>query len=154
MNAPVFTIAKGVAIPARTLPTAGPRESKYPVDDLQPGDAFAVVCRDEKEARQKQSQFSSLARTRKISLVTRIITKHEDNPGFTDAEGNGLAVPFIAVWHDGAAKPKRVKKTAATEATTEPAASDAGASEDAGGVPAAPEAPAAPATTEAPVLVL
>lgn len=82
-----FQISKGIAIPPRTIPNAGPRQSKYPLDDMEPGDSFDIPVEGDKQARQKQSQFSSLAKTRKIKLVTRYLA----------AEG------LLRVWHDGEA---------------------------------------------------
>jgi hypothetical protein len=80
-----FQIQKGIAIPPRTIPNAGPRQSKYPLDDMEPGDSFDIPVENDKQARQKQSQFSSLAKTRKIKLVTRYLS----------AEG------VLRVWHNG-----------------------------------------------------
>lgn len=87
-TAPVsFTINKSVPIPPRTIPNAGPRQSKYPLDDMEKGDSFDISVDSEKQARQKQSQFSSLAKTRKIKLVTRYLS----------------AENVLRVWHDGEA---------------------------------------------------
>ncbi len=80
-----FVINKGIAIPPRTIPNAGPRQSKYPLDDMEQGDSFDIEVTDEKQARQKQSQFSSLAKTRRIKLVTRYLA----------------AENLLRVWHDG-----------------------------------------------------
>jgi hypothetical protein len=80
-----FVIQKGIAIPPRTIPNAGPRQSKYPLDEMEQGDSFDITVEGEKQARQKQSQFSSLAKTRRIKLVTRYLA----------AEG------ILRVWHDG-----------------------------------------------------
>lgn len=80
-----FQINKGIAIPARTIPNAGPRQSKYPLDEMEQGDSFDIVVEGEKQARQKQSQFSSLAKTRRIKLVTRYLA----------------ADSILRVWHDG-----------------------------------------------------
>ena len=129
----VFTIESGIAIPARTIPNAGPRESKYPVDQLQEGQAFAVPVRDEKEARQKQSQFSGLAKTRKISLVTRFYSGEGENV----SPFPNTPAPCLGIWHNGAAKPKKVKKADANEAA------DSEASDTASAVPAAPATEAA-----------
>ena len=93
-----FTINKGVAIPPRTIPNAGPRQSKYPLDEMEQGDSFDIPVESEKQARQKQSQFSSLAKTRRIKLVTRYLA----------AEG------LLRVWHDG--EPVAGEATEATEA--------------------------------------
>lgn len=119
MNAPAFTIANNIAIPARSVPNAGPRESKYPVDDLEEGQAFAVPVESTKQARQKQSQFSGLAKTRGIKLVTRFIEKDEDNPGF-----EGITAPFLAVWHAGPAPQKDDDANADTAEDTGGEASD------------------------------
>ncbi|MES2704815.1 MAG: hypothetical protein V4649_19400 [Bacteroidota bacterium] len=94
-----FTINKGIAIPPRTIPNAGPRQSKYPLDDMEQGDSFDIVVESEKQARQKQSQFSSLAKTRRIKLVTRYLA----------AEG------LLRVWHDGDA-PEQAEATEAEQA--------------------------------------
>lgn len=130
-TANLFTIEENVALPPRTIPNAGPRESKYPVDTLQPGQAFAVPVTDEKQARQKQSQFSGLAKSRGISLVTRFFA---ENSPFKNTPA-----PCLGVWHDGPAKPKKAKAAPA------PAATDGNAgSNEASATPAAPAAPAAP----------
>ena len=122
-----FVIESGVAIPPRTIPNAGPRESQYPVDKLQEGQAFAIPLgtwngegdnatfvpfaagSEEalKQSRQKQSQMSSLARTRNISLVTRYYS------GATGSESpfSNVPAPCLGVWHDGAAKPKKPRKS-------------------------------------------
>lgn len=131
-NTPVFTIEDGVAIPARTLPNAGPRESMYPLDSLKEGQAFAIPVADSKASRQKQSQMSSLAKTRGISLITRF---------FDGSEGNqspfpSTPAPCLGVWHGGPAKEKKPRKSKA----------------DAADAPAAPAAPTAPAASaEAPL---
>lgn len=83
-----FVINKGVAIPPRTIPNAGPRQSKYPLDDMEPGDSFDIPVENDKQARQKQSQFSSLAKTRRIKLTTRYLAQ----------EG------VLRVWHAGDAE--------------------------------------------------
>lgn len=98
-----FTINKGVAIPPRTIPNAGPRQSKYPLDEMTPGDSFDIPVESEKQARQKQSQFSSLAKTRKIKVVTRYLS----------AEG------LLRVWHDGEATEEATEAEAAEAAELE-----------------------------------
>lgn len=123
-----FVIESGIAIPPRTIPNAGPRESKYPVDKLTKGQAFAVVVKDEKEARQKQSQFSGLAKSRGIKLVTRFYSGEEGSKSpFPSTPG-----PCLGVWHDGPATPKPAKDSAdANAAATDNGseASDAAATE-------------------------
>lgn len=104
MNDPQFVVERGVAIPPRTIPNAGPRESKYPVDNLKEGEAFAVSVKDEKEARQKQSQFSGLAKTRGIKLVTRYFQ--------SDSPFANVQAPCLGVWHAGT----RTAKAAPTQA--------------------------------------
>lgn len=126
MNAPTFTIAGGIAIPNRTIPNAGPRDSKYPVDDLQEGQAFWVnldAANGEKQARQKQSQFAGLAKSRGIKLVTRYIADESTDPGFKAAYGDAVQYPILAVWHGGEvteeekqAKAARAAKAKATKA--------------------------------------
>lgn len=106
-----FAVVKSVPIPARTVPQAGPRTSKYPIDDFNEGEAFAVSVASAKEARRKQSQFSALAKKRNIKLVTRTILRDADNPGF-----EGVTVPFLAVWHDGAADAEQAPAEAQAEA--------------------------------------
>ncbi len=141
-----FTIESGVAIPARTIPNAGPRASKYPVDQLQEGQGFAVPLgtydendnftafapgsdEAQKQARQKQSQFSGLAKTRGIKLVTRYFATQEDNP-FTS-----VAAPCLGVWHGGPAEQKDGDNAKADDANADVAekgneASDASADDD------------------------
>lgn len=119
-----FVIESGVAIPPRTIPNAGPRESQYPVDKLEKGQAFAIPLGkyDEagnftafaagseealKQSRQKQSQMSSLARTRNISLVTRYYSGEGDSV----SPFAGVPAPCLGVWHDGEAKPKKERKS-------------------------------------------
>lgn len=111
-TAPLFAIEGGVPIPPRTIPNAGPRDSKYPVDQLQEGQAFAVPVKDEKEARQKQSQMSGLAKSRHIKLVTRFYRDGEQSP-FANTPA-----PCLGVWHGGKADPKarKPKANAATDA--------------------------------------
>lgn len=106
-----FVIESGVALPPRTIPNAGPRESKYPVDSLQEGQAFAVPVTDEKQARQKQSQFSGLAKTRGIKLVTRYFSGEEGS----ESPFANTPAPCLGVWHGGKATPKK-KKADASEA--------------------------------------
>lgn len=152
---PVFTIANGIAIPPRTIPNAGPRDSKYPVDELQEGQAFFVNVTDEKQARQKQSQFAGLARPRGIALITRYIADEKTDPGFKAAYGDAVVYPILAVWHGGkvteeekAAKAARAAKAKATrEAKAAQAAAD---SEGTPAVQAGGEAPAAQAPAATP----
>lgn len=137
----VFEIEDGVAIPARTLPNAGPRESMYPLDNLQKGQGFAISLADAKDgdfskaSRQKQSQMSSLAKTRKISLITRFFDGSEGN----ESPFKSVAAPCLGVWHDGPAKEKKAKPA--------PAPVDPNAQAPA---PVPPAAPAA-VTDEAPL---
>lgn len=114
---PLFQIESAVPLPPRTIPNAGPRESKYPVDQLQEGQAFAVPVKDEKEARQKQSQMSGLAKTRGIKLVTRFFREGEQSPFAS------TPAPCLGVWHGGKADEK--KADAGTAAATD-ANADAG----------------------------
>lgn len=136
-----FTIESNIAIPARTIPHAGPRESKYPVDQLQEGQAFAVAVKDEKEARQKQSQFSGLAKSRGIKLVTRFFSGEE---GSASPFANTPA-PCLGIWHDGKAVPKAPKAPKSADANAD-ATNTGGEASDA----AAP----APASTDAEALEL
>lgn len=130
MNDAIFQIEQGIAIPARTIPNAGPRESKYPVDKLQPGQAFAVPVKDEKEARQKQSQMSGLAKTRGIKLVTRFFRDGEQSP-FANTPA-----PCLGVWHGGEAEKKaegeQAEGTADTNADDQQDATQVEASDAAG----------------------
>lgn len=137
-----FTIESNIAIPARTIPHAGPRESKYPVDQLQEGQAFAVSVRDEKEARQKQSQFSGLGKSRGIKLVTRFFSGVSDE---TQSPFASTPAPCLGIWHMGKAEPKAPK---APKATAEGADANADASNTGG------EASDAVATTDAEALEL
>jgi hypothetical protein len=119
-----FVIESGVALPPRTIPNAGPRESQYPVDKLTQGQAFAIPLgtydeagnftafaagSDEalKQSRQKQSQMSSLARTRNISLVTR----YYSGVGESQSPFSNVPAPCLGVWHDGPAKEKKPRKS-------------------------------------------
>lgn len=95
-----FQINKSVPIPPRTIPNAGPRQSKYPLDEMEKGDSFDIPVDSEKQARQKQSQFSSLAKTRKIKVVTRYLA----------ADG------LLRVWHDGEAAADAPEATEAEQA--------------------------------------
>lgn len=102
MNTPAntaFLVRKAVPLPPRTIPNAGPRSSKYPLDGMEPGDAFGISVESEKQARQRQSQFSALAKNRKIKLSTRYFA--EDNEV---TEALGVTAPALGVWHMGAAE--------------------------------------------------
>lgn len=149
MNTPVFQIANGIAIPARTIPNAGPRDSKYPVDDLQEGQAFFVNVTDEKQARQKQSQFAGLAKSRGIKLVTRFIASEATDPGFKAAYGDAVTYPILAAWHGGTVteeeKAQKAERAAKAKATREAKAGNSEA--------ATSEAPVA-ATSDDPIIVL
>lgn len=102
MSNPEFTIVKNVPIPPRTIPTAGPRGSKYPIDSMEEGDCFPLEVKDRKEGQQKQSQFSGLAKTRGIKLITRYYSGEEGNePPF-----EGVTAPCLGVWHGGPAEVK------------------------------------------------
>lgn len=148
MNPAVFIIEDNVAIPARVLPNAGPRESMYPIDQLVKGQGFAVSLANTKAgadgvvdygkaARQKQSQFSSLARSRDISLVTRFFDGSEGN----ESPFKSTPAPALGVWHDGPAKAKKERKK-----------KDAAVTAAAPETPAPPMPPAAPAAdAEAPL---
>lgn len=157
MNNAVFVIEDNVAIPARVLPNAGPRESMYPIDKITQGQCFAVSLAEAKPgedgtpdygklARQKQSQFSSLAKSRGISLVTRFFDGSEGN----ESPFKSMPAPCLGVWHDGPAKPKKEKKVkpAAESATPEAPATEANATAP------APPVPVPPAATEEEPLVL
>lgn len=128
MNTAAFVIEDGVAIPARVLAGAGPRESMYPVDSLKEGQGFGVSLltgdpeKDTaeaitKRARQKQSQFSSLARSRKITLVTRFFDGSEGN----ESPFKSVAAPCLGVWHGGPAKEKAQRKKKDSAAAVAPA---------------------------------
>lgn len=156
MNNAVFVIEDNVAIPARVLPNAGPRESMYPIDKIVKGQCFAVSLAEAKSgedgtpdygklARQKQSQFSSLAKSRNISLVTRFFDGSEGN----ESPFASMPAPCLGVWHDGPAKPKKEKKA---KPATEGAAPEAPATEDSAATPAPPAPPAA-ATEEEPLVL-
>lgn len=152
---PVFTIANGIAIPPRTIPNAGPRDSKYPVDELQEGQAFFVNVTDEKQARQKQSQFAGLARPRGISLITRFIADEKSDPGFKAAYGDAVVYPILAVWHGGTVteeeKKAKAERAAKAKATRErKAAEAAGTAQDSEATAAGSEAPAAQAPAATP----
>lgn len=113
MNTPAntaFLVRKAVPLPPRTIPNAGPRTTKYPLDSMEAGDAFGISVESEKQARQRQSQFSALAKSRGIKLSTRYFA--EDNEV---TEALGISAPALGVWHMG-------------EATAE----DAGAEDEAG----------------------
>lgn len=157
MNSAVFVIEDNVAIPARVLPNAGPRESMYPIDKIVKGQCFAVSLADAKPgedgkpdygklARQKQSQFSSLAKSRDISLATRFFDGSEGN----ESPFASMPAPCLGVWHDGPAKPNKEKKVkpAAEGATPEAPATEADAAAP------TPPVPTPPAATEEEPLVL
>lgn len=149
MSEIAFVIEDGVAIPPRTVPNAGPRESKYPVDALKQGQSFAIALgtygedgsftqfaagseEAEKQARQKQSQMSGLAKNRKIKLLTRYYSGVEG----LESPFASVKAPCLGVWHDGEAKPKQRKAKEENAAPQAPAAPDA------------PQAPAAPASDD------
>lgn len=93
-----FLVRKAVPLPPRTIPNAGPRTTKYPLDEMVAGDAFGIGVASEKQARQRQSQFSALAKSRKIKLSTRYFAEGNE---FTEALG--VAAPCLGVWHMGEA---------------------------------------------------
>lgn len=98
-TAPVaFLVRKAVPLPPRTIPQPGPRTTKYPLDQMEAGDAFGISVESEKQARQRQSQFSALARSRKIKLSTRYFA---DDNEYT--EQLGISAPALGVWHMGPA---------------------------------------------------
>lgn len=148
MSEVTFVVETGVAVPPRKIPNAGPRESKYPVDRLQEGQAFAIPLGThnedgsftafaagsedaEKQARQKQSQMSGLARNRGIKLTTRYFSGADEA---SQSPFSSTPAPCLGVWHAGPAKPRKAK------------------GEDAPAAPAAPEAPQAPAADDVVVL--
>mgnify|MGYP003433254095 CR=1 FL=1 len=93
-----YLVRKAVPLPPRTIPNAGPRQTKYPLDDMEAGDSFAIPVDNEKQARQRQSQFSALAKSRGIKVSTRFFPT--DN-AYT--AGLGCAAPCLGVWHMGEA---------------------------------------------------
>lgn len=101
MNTPTvaFLVRKAVPLPPRTIPQAGPRTTKYPLDQMEAGDAFGISVESEKQARQRQSQFSALAKSRKIKLSTRYFG--DDNEV---TEALGVSAPCLGVWHMGEAE--------------------------------------------------
>lgn len=121
----LFVIEDNVAIPARVLPTSGPRESKYPVDQLKEGQGFAIALgtyagegenetftpfsigseEAEKQARQRQSQMSNLGGKRKIKLITRYF---DGTPG-NESPFKSTAAPCLGVWHGGVGEPRKRK---------------------------------------------
>ena len=164
MNSAVFVIEDNVAIPARVLPNAGPRESMYPIDKITQGQCFAVSLAEAKPgedgtpdygklARQKQSQFSSLAKSRGISLVTRFFDGSEGN----ESPFKSMPAPCLGVWHDGPAKPKKERKKKDAGPSPESPTVDNAAPEAANGeqnhmAPPVPAPPAAVADEEPLVL--
>jgi hypothetical protein len=66
-----FTIETGVAIPARQSFPRGARGSMYPLETMKEGQSFAIPVKDKKEADQKRSYLSSLAKSRDTKAVTR-----------------------------------------------------------------------------------
>lgn len=141
--APVFVIEDSVAIPARTIPNAGPRESKYPVGELNVGQGFAIPVKDEKESRQKQSQMSSLARSRNIKLQTRFFSGEDGNV----SPFKSTPAPCLGVWRVEGTATKRTPKAKTDPAPVAPAP-------EAPAAPAAPAAPSAPAAPDAEVMEL
>lgn len=91
-----FLVRKAIPLPPRTIPNAGPRQTKYPLDDMEAGDAFAIPVDNEKQARQRQSQFSALAKSRGITVSTRFFATDNDT-----TKGLGVAAPCLGVWHLG-----------------------------------------------------
>lgn len=120
MTSPAFTVVKNIPIPPRTIPNAGPRGSMYPVDDMEEGECFAVSVDSPKQARQKQSQFSGLAKSRGIRLVTRFYSGEDGN----DSPFEDTPAPCLGVWHGGEAEAKPAKDDANADA-------DAGEASDA-----------------------
>ncbi len=122
-----FTI-QAAEMPSKVV-ASGPRQSIYPVDQLiaaGPGNAFAIPLRDENgnayegedlkaKSSQRQSQMSSLAKTRKAKLVTRLITDANDNPFV------GQEVPLLGVWYAGPADETKRRKKAGSEVPAAPA---------------------------------
>lgn len=111
MTEATFVIESNIAIPPRTIPNAGPRDSKYPVDQMEEGQGFAIPISGadaeaiEKSARQKQSQMSGLAKARGIKLVTRFYPGGEDGA----SPFASVPAPCLGVWHGGKADPKKPK---------------------------------------------
>ena len=91
-----FLVRKAVPLPPRTIPTAGPRQTKYPLDSMEEGDAFGITVTDEKQARQRQSQFSALAKSRGIKVSTRFFAADNEVTAAL-----GVAAPCLGVWHMG-----------------------------------------------------
>lgn len=113
-----YLVRKAVPLPPRVIPNAGPRTTKYPLDDMEAGDSFAISVDNEKQARQRQSQFSALAKSRGIKVSTRFFpTDNEYTAGL------GVAAPCLGVWHMGEAEEG---EEAGEAAATEAAAADAG----------------------------
>lgn len=151
MSEVTFVVESGVALPPRTIPNAGPRDSKYPVDQLQEGQSFAIPLGNyaedgtftpfaagsedaEKQARQKQSQMSGLAKNRGIKLATRYFDGSDEGK----SPFASTPAPCLGVWHGGKAKAKAPKPEAPATDAPAPAAP----------APAAPAAPAAPQASE------
>lgn len=85
---------------------------------MEAGDSFAISVDNEKQARQRQSQFSALAKSRGIKVSTRFFpTDNEYTAGL------GVAAPCLGVWHMGEAEEG---EEAGEAAATEAAAADAG----------------------------
>ncbi len=117
-----FTIDDNIEIPKREA-AFGPRGSKYPIDELEEGQSFAVhvevseagvVNRKDgttkhltlaettkRKAAQLQSMFSSLAKKRGITLLTRFI-----------ASGDPRGDNMLRVW--------RVATAPNTDSSTDP----------------------------------
>lgn len=105
-----------VAVPPRKLPNAGPRASKYPVDEIIEagvGYGFGVSVKDEKEGRQRQSQFASLAKSRGVRFATRVILSEDDNPFTT------VNAPLLGVWYNGPRTAADPVEEAAAEAVND-----------------------------------
>jgi hypothetical protein len=97
-SATAFLVRKAVPLPPRTIPNAGPRTTKYPLDGMEAGDAFGIHVESEKQARQRQSQFSALAKSRGIKLSTRYFAEANEI-----TEALGVEAPALGVWHMGEA---------------------------------------------------
>lgn len=139
-----MSIITNIPLPSKSV-AAGPRKSKYPVDDAIAagvGAAFGIELRTKdgeipvgealkKLASQKQSQISSLAESRNVDLATRLIEDQETASAFQ------MTAPILGVWYTSETRTVRPRKEKAdASAAPEVPEVNSGDEADDSGVPA------------------
>lgn len=144
-------IEDNVVLPKREGNFGGPRESKYPFRQMKEGQGFAIPITGrartvgdksynaeedaERQARQKQSSFSSTGKRLGINIKTRYVrSEPAANETYLKSKWDQFGGPFLLVVHGGA---RPVEEATAEEQAAEQAEHDeteAEGSDDTGGI--------------------